>query len=526
MKKNRRLSNSNILRGVKASGSISEFARQKGIPRKTMSDWYNQALKVKDTSSKTYVLTCAQIETDVNKEFLENLECYCREMDAELLISGFTYNTPNVAAKGVKNDEFNYDASIRGYLCNERKDLNSNVTWLAGMNTLPTATNPLSGLKTYTKGKSGIFPHPKLCMESVATRQDKNAKTLITTGCITSPNYVQKKAGIKAEFFHSFAAVVVEIVDDNIFHLRHIHAGEDGSFYDLTDYYKGGIRTTGHRVEAITFGDVHREKLDPVVAQSSWGIGIEGRTEIHDSMLDLLKPRHQFFHDLSDFTPRNHHNRGNATWMFNEHHNGKYTVETALKECAEFLVDTSREFCISHVVCSNHDTAFEKWLDEADYKEDPTNALFFLWCQYTRYEKMSRGIQNFDIFEHILGGMMGQYSGDMIRDNVNFLGIEDSYTVKSIECAMHGHVGANGARGNPKSFAQMGVKSNTGHTHSPSIHEGVYTSGVSGKMQMGYNIGPSSWQHAHTVIYPNGKRAILVLIQGNYTNRHVTEAVI
>ena len=523
-KKDRKLSNLNIIRGVETSGSISEFARLKGIPRKTMSDWYRDALKAtEDSTARTYVLTCAQIETDVHEGFLRNLEVYCREMNAELLVSGFTYNTSNLRAKGVKEDQWSYDKSIRGYLSNKRRELNSNVVWLGDMNTLPTATSPLSGFKTHTGSKSGVFPHPRISMESVATRQGHLAKTLMTTGCVTLPNYIQKKAGIKAEFHHSLGAVIVEVSDDQVFHLRHIHADSEGNFYDLTDKFEAGVHTTGHRIEAITCGDIHREKLDPVVAQATWGLGIDGYESEKYNILDTLKPKAQFFHDLSDFQPRNHHNRSNASWMFNEYHNGKYTVESALRECAEFLVDSSREFCKSYVVCSNHDTAFEKWLNEADYKEDPENALFFLECQPLRYGAMPQGRQ-LDIFGYVLGKFMSQINTEtVLSPRVHFLGIDESCVIKGIEMGQHGHLGVNGSR-NSKSLSQIGVKCNIAHAHSPSIVEGLYTAGVSGKLQMGYNLGPSGWSHAHILVYPNGQRTVLTLIQGKYTNRKITEA--
>jgi hypothetical protein len=102
-------------------------------------------------------------------------------------------------------------------------------------------------------------------------------------------------------------------------------------------------------------------------------------------------------------------------------------------------------------------------------------------------------------------------------DDTVFVSEDNSFTIcGNIECGMHGHLGANGARATPTQFARAGAKSNTGHTHSPKILDGAYVAGVSGKLDMGYNKGLSSWAHAHIVTYPNGKRAILTMADGQF----------
>ena len=80
--------------------------------------------------------------------------------------------------------------------------------------------------------------------------------------------------------------------------------------------------------------------------------------------------------------------------------------------------------------------------------------------------------------------------------------------IAGIECGSHGHNGINGARGNPKGFRKLG-KMNTGHTHTPSIYGGVYTAGVAGSLDMGYNIGASSWSQTHLITYENGQRTLI-----------------
>lgn len=45
----------------------------------------------------------------------------------------------------------------------------------------------------------------------------------------------------------------------------------------------------------------------------------------------------------------------------------------------------------------------------------------------------------------------------------------------------------------------------------------VLRAGVSGKLFQGYNVGPTTWAHAHVVLYPNGNRAMILMVaDGRY----------
>jgi len=95
----------------------------------------------------------------------------------------------------------------------------------------------------------------------------------------------------------------------------------------------------------------------------------------------------------------------------------------------------------------------------------------------------------------------------------NIVHEDDSLIIAGIEHGLHGHLGPNGARGNPKNLRSVG-KANTGHTHSAGITEGVYTAGVFGHLDMGYNKGLSSWSHSFILTYENGKRTICTIRDG------------
>jgi hypothetical protein len=105
-----------------------------------------------------------------------------------------------------------------------------------------------------------------------------------------------------------------------------------------------------------------------------------------------------------------------------------------------------------------------------------------------------------------------------LKANMKFLVADESYMIcnKKIECGMHGHLGPNGRFGSPENLCKMGRKSNTAHTHSAGIYNGTYVAGTSTSLRWTYNRGPSSWNHSHIVTYPNGKRAIITIYNGEW----------
>lgn len=447
--------------------------------------------------TRRFILTAAQDQTNIHEGFWENLKAYAAHLDAQIMVSGFTYNKRLFEDHSKTEETAWYHPAVRDHLVNYRVDLGARLAFCGEMNTLPTAVRPLSGFETYTGPRWGIFPHAKVALESVPTAKDTPVKMNITTGCVTLPNYIPKRAGLKAEFHHVIGALIVEFLPSGDFFTRHLLAEPSGAFYDLTRRVEAGKVTDGHRVNGLQYGDIHFERIDPSVFQGAF-IGT-------DSMLEWLMPRHQFLHDTTDFQVRNHHNINDPLWRFRQFHLGETTVEESMKAVAEFLHTIQRRWCRTVVVESNHDLAFVKWLSTADYRGDPANALFFLDRQKALYEEIAKGSKDFSIFEDT----MRAYNN---LPHTEFLREDDSFVIAGdIECGMHGHLGANGARPSPRQFTKMGRKANTGHTHSASIIDGIYTAGTSSLLDLDYNRGLSSWSHSHIVTYDNGKRTIITM---------------
>ena len=461
-----------------------------------------------------FVLTCAQNNTFLNDQVWENLQAITDHYDADLLVSRFAYNKSSYGPLSVKPDsekqsdadELWFDERIEDYISDEARELAPGLVWCGELNVSPTAERPLRGFETYTGRRSSIVPHVKIAMESVASGKSEPTKFNYTTGTVTQLNYIQKKAGQKAQHHHCYGALLVEVDSEGRWWCRQLNADANGLIYDIDIHVDNGEVYENEGIEAINWGDIHEQELDPIVRQVQWGEG---------GILETLRPKYQFRHDTLSFKRRNHHDRGDCHTEFEKFVNGVESVESEIDNVAHFLaVESFRDFCKTIVVDSNHDQAFSRWLRECDYRRDHVNALYFLTCQGRKYQAIADGDQNFHMVEWAM-----QNKG--VPTSIRFLREDESFIIAKgksggIECGMHGHLGINGARATPISLSKIGRRANTGHTHTCGIYNGLYVAGLSANKDLGYNRGPSSWSHSLVVTYPNGKRSIITIWDGQW----------
>lgn len=460
-----------------------------------------------------YILTSIQNNTDAHIPFFENLLTYAEHVGAEILVAPYTYNKASYGRKSVrpgaeptaadKADIF-YDAIFDQFICEDRIELAPMLIFDGTMDILPTARRPLSQLSTHLGRASGIFPHATMAMESVPGTHDDGAKFNYTTGTATLRNYIQKRAGLQAEHHHTYGALLVEVDHEGTWFVRQLNADNEGTFYDLTTKVERCEIVEGVNVEAINWGDVHAEVVDAEAAQLAWGA---------DGVLDQLRPSYQFLHDVVDFRARNHHEIKNHHQAFKRAQTATNNVRDEFKRTADLIMGRiMRPWCTAVVVDSNHDNALERWLREADYKLDPTNAVFFLECELRKLSNIMD--ENFHSVREAL-------RAEGVSRDVLFLGPDDSFVLcddgsGGIEYGMHGHLGPNGSKGTPLGLSRMGRKANTGHTHSAAIVDGMYVAGTMTRLRLDYNAGPSSWSHSLIVTYENGKRAIITFYNGKW----------
>ena len=520
---------------VAKHGSYRRAAKATGIPRTTFFDrWkkesattsFSQKLdrvktaEVGKNKVKRYIFTCAVRGAPVHADFLANLEAYAVEIGAELIIGPLT-NSNRQRYADVDEEEF--DDAVRLYISDDPLVIGDRVRYSPECNLTATCVKPLQGLQTFTKRMWGVFPHTKICLESIPTHKDRPTKLNVTTGAVTHGHYSPTKAGFRAKFDHVYGAVVVEVTDKGAW-MRHISPSNDsdGTFFDLG--YKVERRKVGGYggVEAIVYGDIHVEKLDPACSLATWRYQpspVEQPVpKQFVSLVELLQPRTHVFHDLLDMTAINYHDIRNMFKRYEryctaEEDNLVYMIHKA-RWFLEHVYQTGERESEMVVVDSNHDHFLDKWLLDfnPEVTGDLTNAIEFYKLKAAVLETIrDRGE---------LGRLelaLRLFTGDTdIYDEVRFLEADESYELFGIELGWHGHRGSNGSRGSRGSFKFVTEKSVTAHIHSAWIDSGSYIVGTASNLDLGYNEGPSSWSHTHAIIYPNGMRSLVTMSDNKF----------
>jgi hypothetical protein len=461
--------------------------------------WFSVPIKDKFAVSEVtpndiFVVTAAQTLTEINKDFLESLENYCRIRNAKLFVIPFDY--------GLGSD-FSDDKVPEEYLLKDSTTFKNKLRVLANLRIIPTAENPLGGLDYLSKGDSLIVPHTQLQCKSIAVNSVDSPSMLITTGVITRPNYSITKQGMKADFNHSYSAIVVENSEEE-FHLRVLNADESGGFYDISGYYTGSSHSPIEYVEALVTGDEHVMFASDSVVDATY--------KAKDSIVNTLKPRKIVRHDVLDSFSVSHHHKNNFLVKYGKYITGQNSIEQELNDTLNFIISTTPSFSESLIVSSNHNDHLLKWLNEADPKQEPWNAKIY---HKLMYEMLNAVVITDDGAEYVNPFELWCKS-IYKKDNIKFLGRNESVRIHDIEISNHGDVGMNGSRGSITQYSKLAYKQIIGHSHTPGINKGAYQVGTSSKLKLEYSRGPSSWMNTHCVIYPNGKRQLINIINGKW----------
>lgn len=458
--------------------------------------------------TKRYILSSAQNNTFVHKEFWGNLLAMAKHYGAEILLGTFSYNQNQFGQLAVKKgtkkpyeEDLWFDPTIAPFISDKKIELAPGLLWCGNMNILPTEDNPISGLETYGGSDSIVFPHVKIEMRSVATMPDMPVKYVYTTGTVTLMNYLQKKLGIRAEHHHRYAFLLVEVDAKGNWWARQVASRKNGkTIQDLNVLVEDGkVVSTDAPVAVITWGDLHATIARPEIVDAS------------QNMLDTLHPKYQFLHDVMEGASTNRHLQGKTepykrfhTWL-----RGLHRVDEELKQTRSVIEEYLRPWCKTVVPDSNHDRAWlRSWLENYDYRYDPANAELFLRMQNFAYSEIRKGSLpknvNFAKFAFV-------NEAGMAPNAVKFLLPDESFVVNEVELGCHGHLGPNGSFGSPSNLSKIGRKATTAHTHSCGIFHGLYVAGTSSKLTKDwtYTSGPSSWSWSHVVQYENGQRAII-----------------
>lgn len=435
---------------------------------------------------KTFIITTVVAGAPLDVGFYKNVKAYCKDFNAQLLVLVSMPKTDNslIVPKELSSDVFIL----------EDTKLNDNV-FILGLKNAANSVDPITGLPRIGQ-RNGTFicASPKQRLKFVPTGPNTLPHAIMSTGAITTPNYIKSKmlvdkSSYMADSDHVMGAVVLELDKDNTFHFRQIQAAKDGSFVDLGAYYVNGKKTS-LAPAAIVVGDWHAGDTDPAVEEAL------------KDLTKKLKPKRWIMHDIFDGLSINPHTLGKSIVRSKLALAGKMDLKSELEKLKADIKMMSKLVPEVVIVRSNHDDFLDRYLDTAGYVDDHTNHRLAL-----------------DLAVHLLDGRnpLEEYIGKV--KNVSWLKLDESYPIAGVECGVHGHLGGNGARG---SITQMETAYGSvmfGHSHTPGILRNAWNVGTSTYLELGYNKGASSWVQCSGIVYPNGQKQLINFINGKYTNR-------
>lgn len=454
-------------------------------------------------SARRYLITSAQNATPVHPEFFASLRAAATELGAELVVIPLRYKNPtSLWSQKQEHDEW-WAAELHPYLFNQRRKLNRNLVLVGDVKVQPTASSPLSGFEALTGAESAIIGHQKMQFRSVPapTGRRRYPKILSTTGSITQVNATDTRAGALADFHHYLGAVLVELDGNKRFHLRQLNADRaTGEFIDLDRRYTPTGSRPAPRALGLVLGDTHARFTCPRVDRATFGPG---------GIVDTLDPKTVVFHDLFDGYAVNPHHVGNPFIAAVKVRAQLGAVREEVEHAVRFVAKRTRGR-EAVVIASNHNDFLSRWILATDWRQNPANAAFYLEtaaAMLASSKLTEHGASYVDPFRYWVDKLKGDAS-------IRCLDPDESFRLGEVECSLHGDRGPNGARGSLRNLSRIGTRVISGHSHTPGINEGHYQCGTSTPLRLEYTHGPSSWLNTHCVVYGNGARALITVIDG------------
>lgn len=440
---------------------------------------------------KRFIVTTVVAGCRVHEPFFRSLEYYAKKHKAKIIVLACSDPAASVSPGGFGTIDKMIDTSPYATPIGADILLHKHLT-LRTIKTSAKQLDPTTGMRRLgRRGGSCIYASPKQRLEFVpATTTGKLPHAVMTTGAVTRPNYqsglyMSQRLAYLADHDHIMGAVIVEL-DGDLFHFRQVQMSPDGSFCDLGIRYSADSDKL-ERPAAMVWGDTHVGATDPEDEKA--------RRE----MVKQLKPLQIFIHDLFDGRSISHHelNRSITRARSTE----ELPLHSELGKVADYLKSWLSDDHRLVVVKSNHDEWLDRYVEECRFKDDPRNygvGLKLALALYEGKDPLSTAMSWHDV------------------KGVRFLGRRDSVRVAKIELGQHGDKGPNGGASSLAGMEQAYGACVIGHAHSPAILRGVYRVGTSTRLDLGYNIGPSSWFNTHALVYADGSRQLINTIGGRW----------
>lgn len=456
---------------------------------------YSDAVKRNLTKrSKIYFITWAQAHTPISEKLWESMKAYAKKIGAEIVVIPGTYLNYNSNHKKMVNT---WDDRVIEHMYASETKIFKHLHMIPDADILPTASMPLTGMESVTGIESSIIGHPRQHMAIIPTMKNSRRKVMITTGSITVENYRRARVGKKAKTHHKMGFLVAEKIDNEDFVVRHVEAEKDGSFQDLIYRVEDGKVKKNAKWDALISGDTHLTWEDMAMIKEQERLAKKG------------KPDYIVWHDLLDGISINPHQMKDYVEQVVKAKKGLNSLQRELDYNKKFLEDriafAKKIEATNVIVPSNHPEWLDRWVRLSYGEKDAINATLYNQFRAILYE------------EKAPKGLYAYLIDEWFGDEVITLHRDDTFMVAGHECNSHGDLGANGAKGTPRTFKRLNTKIVSGDKHFPYTYDTAYGVGVTAVLDHRYNRGMSSWMQSSGIIHSNGTFQHLMFSGGKFT---------
>lgn len=307
---------------------------------------------------------------------------------------------------------------------------------------------------------------------------------------------MSKRTSKLAEHDHITGAIIVELEDNKIFHFRQIQADKEGNICDLGFVYKPDNTTCVDDNVSVVFGDLHA------------GFG-DIDQNVFEAEMDISKytnAKSVVLHDICSCSSVSHWTKDKTITKAIQANDRKISLEEEANKTA-YTLKRFENFDDIYIVRSNHDKFLLRYLENGDYAKDATNLYYSL-------DIVKAMIEGKDPFEFMIKQKTVFKDLKGKRNKYHFLKKYENKSINGCEISIHSHQGVNGSKGNEKIFNKAFASSVIGHTHSASIHRGIFTVGTTTRKDLDYiTDGLSTWTHTCGIIHSNGTKQLINIIK-------------
>jgi hypothetical protein len=458
-------------------------------------------------TDRAVIVTSAQNNTAASPVF-KQLQALAEHLNAKLVVLPVYYNKARYD-KSEECESERFDPAFAPYLIEDDHWLYSRggVKLAAEAAVLPTAKLPINAAEMLNSGElCTIIGSPKQQYKQLAGLNKNRICSAQTTGASTVYNYVRGRAGSEAEKDHVFGGMLYTIDDSGAINVTNLRQAIDGTMQVFLQETREHIQVSADcKVQAaperpaIKLGDLHCEVYDEVQWQKA---------------LDLVSDVAPIFvaiDDILHFNTKSHHNRNNAGHLYaTKNDTVAGDLQQVIKQVNELAAITESVY----ITESNHNDALTNWITDlsvtAKIDHDVNNSKLYHLIKWLVMDSIDDGVTDKNALQIALEHAdLTQL--DTMCSNIIFGRMDVQKIGYVYDFSQHGHKGQNGSAGSPQQFRKWNLPLVTGHTHSPCIIGRVFTTGVTGRLDQGYNRGGASgWQHGHVLEHSNGECQLII----------------